>query len=106
MKLWFDEGGMTGDFNACCNPPEDWMELDPNDELEMFVWFRAYTTKHLMSSREEHLLEQGFEYDCFVEVETARCFNEYELAHFPARDVEEAECLLQIAADALYGKEW
>ena len=105
MKLWFDEGGMTGDFNACCDPPEDWMDLDPDDELGLFVWFRAYTTKHLVSSHEELLWQQGYDYDCFVEVETEACFNEYELAHFPARDVEEAERMLQACADAIYGKE-
>ena len=105
MKLMFDEGGVAGDFNACCDPPRDWMELDPDDELGLFIWFRAYTTDTPMNGHGEELAADGYAYDCYVEVETNECWCAYELAHFRARDTEEAERLLQAAADALYGEE-
>ena len=102
MELWFDEGSMTGDFNACCDPPDDWRALDPDDERGIFIWFRAYTTRHFMSNREETLWMRGYGYDCFVEVEVDDDWCAYELAHFSARDAEEAERLLQACADAIY----
>jgi len=107
MKLWFDEGGMTGDFNAVCDPPKDWKEACPSwedDELE--IWFRAYTTKHRTTQHEIELHSRGVVYECFIEVSTRSCFNDIELAHFVTKDREEAERLLQLAADAIYGEEW
>jgi len=106
MKLWFDEGGLTGDFNAVCDPPDDWKAAYPSwqdDELE--IWFRAYTTEHRATQHEIELYSRGVGYECFVEVSTRSCWNEIELAHFCTVDAKEAERMLQIAADALYGEE-
>lgn len=109
MKLYFDEGGMSGDFNAVCNPPKDWpATYDEFGEPSIDVWFRAYATRYGAAKgygRDYELWTAGYDYDCYVEVSTPTCFNEYELAHFAAKDETEAERLLQVAADALYGKE-
>ena len=106
MELWFDEGGMTGDFNTVCNPPKDWpVTYDDWGEPSVDIWFRAYATVHDAKRGYGHdydLWSAGYDYDCYVEVSTPTSFNEYELAHFPARNQEEAERLLQACADAIY----
>ena len=110
MKLWFDEGGMPGDFAVVMDPPKDWpVTYDDWDEPSIDIWFRAYATKYDAErgyGRDYELWSDGYDYDCYVEVSTPHCFNEYELAHFPARDREEAERLLTVAAAALYEDGW
>lgn len=107
MRLQFDEGGERGDFNAVVAPPRDWpVTYDDWGLPEIDVWFRAYTTKvdaGRGEGRDYELWADGYDYDCYVEASTPTCFNEYEIAHFPARSREEAERLLQVAADAIYG---
>jgi len=105
MELVFDEGGCTGDFNAVCDPPDYWKKFDPDGEDELEIWFRAYTTQHELTPSEATLRELGYGYECFVEVSTRRCFNDVELARFRAKDRAEAERLLQLAANAIYGEE-
>ena len=108
MELWFDEGGMTGDFCAVCNPPKDLpVTYDEWGEPSVDIWFRAYATVHDAKCGYGHdydLWSEGYDYDCccYVEVNTPSCFDGYELAHFPARNQEEAERLLQACADAIY----
>ena len=106
MKLWFDSCGDGRDFAAVCDPPESLMALDPDGERGMEVWFRAYDTSvaAAYNNRDSMLHEHGIEFDCEVRIEFAEgCSGEdIYLAGFTAQNEQEAERLLQIAADALY----
>lgn len=106
MELWFDQCGTGRDFAAVCGSPNNLKALDPDDERGMEVWFRAYDTSvaAAYSERDRMLHENGIEFDCEVRIEFAEgCSGEdIYIAGFTAQDKQEAERLLQIAADALF----
>jgi len=108
--LDFDEAGLRGDFCAVCNPPKDWpVTYDEWGEQTIEIWFWAYATEPNARKgygKDYELWVAGYGYDCYVDVATPAFLDAYNLAHFSARDSEEAERLLQVAADALYGEEW
>jgi len=106
MILMFEECDFYDDFEAICDPPDDWLALDPDDRLEMFVWFKAYDSSACWGPRDSDLKANGYEYDCLAWVEFGYMgHREYLMENVKARTREEAERLLQLAADALYGKE-
>ena len=103
MNLVFEWCDYGDDFEAICNPPEDWMALDPDDELEMFIWFKAYDVGMFECDRDEQLASEDYCYDCLAWVEFGwMSKREYLLKNTPARTREEAERILQATADAIY----
>ena len=95
------------DFEAMLDWPKDW----PTDQTQRGefedVWFKAYDTSLKENDEDTELFERGYLFNCCVRIryyESGRYCEDY-IAKFPAKDKEEAERLLQVAADALYGEE-
>lgn len=108
MKLWFDEGGLAGDF-CCYRDLPEWWNATEQEREDFYVQFRAYNNRNMMDKHEERMVEDGFDYECFVTIECdppVGSFKEWTVGHFLAHDRIEAEWLMQLAANALYGKEW
>ena len=108
MELYFEDCDYGEDFESLCDIPEDWYGGDDMSALynNSFIWFKAYDTSMCELSREEELYAQGYGFDCYVWLEVEYMGKrEYLLDGVPARDRAEAERLLQLAADALYGEE-
>lgn len=113
MKLDFYESGYGEDFEAAADWPKGWphdIEYPDGymDYMDGDVWFKAYDTSLKENDEDVDLFRQGYLFNCNVRIRyyTTGLYCEDGLAKFPARDKEEAERLLEIAADALYGKEW
>ena len=116
MELRFHDSGWFNDFEDDGDWPAGWphdIEYPDGsfDYGEPYVKFKAYDLTNDWNNLEEYewaLCEQGYEFNCEVKLcyVTPALFCEDVIAHFPARDKEEAERLLQVAADALYGVEW
>ena len=72
------------------------------------IWFKAYDTSLCETSEDSELFEQGYLFNCMVRTMYDRTvfYCEDVLAEFPARDREEAERLLTVAAAALYEDGW
>ncbi len=117
-KLYFEHSGYGCDFEAAEYWPKGWphdIEYPDGymDYMDGDVWFKAYDTSLKENERDAELFEQGYLFNCEVRVRyytsgfpvQALLYCEDPLASFPARDQEEAERLLQVAADALYRKE-
>jgi len=106
MELFFDQGGAGRDFCAVCDLPESLRALDPDGEREGEVWFRAYDTSVAAgwNGRDLALHNSGIEFDCEVSIQFAvgSSGEDIYLFGFTAQDRQEAERLLQTAADALY----
>ena len=103
-KLYFEHSGYGCDFEAAEYWPKGW----PHDNyMDSDVWFKAHDTSLKENDRDAELFEQGYLFNCEVRIRyyTSGLYCEDPLANFPARDQEEAERLLQVAADALYGEE-
>ena len=103
MELRFYDTGYLRDFYTDLDAPKGWA---PNDD-EWYVDFRAYDCTHCESERERLIYEDGYEFECTVYLRfdplfSEGCFHEWELANFNAVSIEEAERLLQVAANALY----
>lgn len=106
MKLVFYEGWSLGHTEAVCDPPESWMPFEKVEELELFIRFDSYElSEWAMGEDEIEMLDNGFNYVCLVGIEYGKTDDFEVLAKFPAKTEQEAERLLQVAADALYGKE-
>lgn len=109
MELWFDEIGCGRDFGAVCDPPTDLKRLDPDGERGMEVWFRAYDTSvaAAYNNRDKMLHDNGIGFDCEIRIEFAEgpSGEDIYMFGFTAQNEEEAERLLQVAADALHGEE-
>ena len=112
MKLYFDETCYGEDFETVCDWPEGWAHgceyPDGSiDYSESDVWFKAYDTSLCENERDRELFEQGYGFNCVVRLRyvTSGLYCEDELASFPALDRRDAERLLQITADEIYGKE-
>lgn len=111
-KLHFEDSDYGEDFECACDWPEDWphdIEYPDGyiDYMDGDVWFKAYDTSLKENDEDATLFEQGYLFNCYVRIRyyTTGLYCEDGLAKFPARDKEEAERLLQVAADALYGEE-
>lgn len=98
MELVFSECNYGEDFESVEYVPEGW----PVGE-DAFIWFKAYDTSFCETERETELHDAGFEFDCLVWLEH-RCMGprDYLMESTGARNKQEAERLLQVAADALY----
>ena len=110
MKLYFDDCYCGEDFEAYCDLPEDWYGGDDMSDLfnNGFIWFKAYDTAEVPYDMTEEFAKDGYAFECIVRFQyDPACgpYHEEDLAIFGARDREEAERLLQVAADALYGEE-
>ena len=105
MELDFYSSDYGEDFEAMTDLPNDWPHED--DDMLNDVWFKAYDTSLKEICEDAELFEQGYLFNCYVRVRyhANGVYCEDELAKFPARDREDAERLLKVAADALYGKE-
>ena len=100
MKLIFDDCDYYRDFEACCDLPEWWDATD--EECQRYwMWFKAYDITHREDLHEEELADKGYEFECEV-VLADNWLTHIEIAKLLARNKEEAEQLLQLAADALY----
>lgn len=109
MKLFFDECYWLGDFEAWCDVSSGWVD-GWDDPINWQVWFKAYDCEKQINDTETEYWEQRYEFDCVVRLicdpfGSNGMTAEWVLAEFPAKNVEEAERLLQVAADALYGEE-
>ena len=111
MMLDFYDSDYGQDFEACWDWPEGWPQNIefPDGSMEYTdgdVWFKAYDTSLLEADEDIALFEQGYLFNCYVRLRynPPSPYCDDVLAHFPAHDKEEAERLLQLAADALYGK--
>lgn len=106
MMLDFYDSNYGEDFEACWDWPKDWPHKCDDANCYGDVWFKAYDVSLCERSDDDRLLERGYLFDCyvFVRYSAPEWYWEDDLAHFPAHDKEEAERLLQLAADALYGK--
>ena len=105
MKLWFDEC-YDGDFEAYCDLPDDWADEESPLRQDGFIWFKAYNTGiddgYDQTTR---FREEGYAYECLIRYQyDPPCgpYHEEDLAVFGAHTREEAERLLQVAADAIY----
>lgn len=112
MKLDFYSSDYGEDFEAMSDWPNDWPhDIEwPDGYMDyMFcdVWFKAYDTSFKANDEDAMLFEQGYLFNCIVRIRyyTTGLYCEDGLAKFHARNREEAERLLQVAADALYGEE-
>ena len=107
MMLDFYDSDYGKDFEACWDWPEGWPHEDELEYLEDNIWFKAYDTSLCETKNDIALFEQGYLFDCIVRAcyYTPNLYCEDVLARFPARTREEAERLLQLAADALYEEE-
>lgn len=110
MKLWFDSCDWGDDFEAYCDLPKDWYGEDDTSDLynNGFIWFKAYDLAAGGDFDAAKMMERGCRFECLVRFQyDPPCgpYDEETLAEFYAKDKEEAERLLQIAADALYGEE-
>jgi len=112
MKLNFDACDVGRDFEACCDLPGIWAESS-NDPCSLyqraFIWFKAYDLLVGPYTKDDaRLRAEGYEFSCLVRIRSdwanIGAIDE-DLGVFGARDMEEAERLLQVAADALYGEE-
>lgn len=113
FKLDFQSSDYGEDFEYVYDWPRDWpcsiehtdgsIDYDDGD-----VWFKAYDTSFKENDEDAELFELGYLFNCIVRIRyyTTGLYCEDVLAKFPAKDKEEAEHLLQVAADALYGEEW
>ena len=106
MKLVFYEGWYRGHAEAVCDPPESWMPFEKAEEIELFIHFDSYElSEWAIGEDEDEMLDNGFKYICLVGVEYGKTDDFEILAKFPAKTNQEAERLLQIAADAIYEEE-
>lgn len=105
--LDFYDSDYGEDFEACCYWPKDWPHEHEDGLVFDDVWFKAYDTSLKENDEDTALFEQGYLFNCIVRVRyyTPSLYCEDGLAKFPAHDKEEAERLLQLAADALYEEE-
>jgi len=100
------------DFEAITDWPKGWPHdlKSPDgyvDYSDGDVWFKAYDTSFKANHEDAELFERGYQFNCIVRIRyyTTSLYCKDVLAKFPAKDRAEAERLLQIAADALYGEE-
>ena len=110
MKLHFDDCCWLRDFEAWCDVPRGWVD-GWDDPRNWQIWFKAYDCEKEFNDTEAEYRQRGYEFDCVVQlicdpIDGSGMTAEWVLAEFPARNEEEAERLLQVAADALYGEEW
>ena len=112
FKLDFQSCDYGEDFEYVYNWPKGWphdVEYEDGsvDYVDGDVWFKAYDTSLKENEEDAGLFEQGYLFNCTVRLRyyTTGLYCEDFLAKFPAKDREEAERLLQVAADALYGEE-
>ena len=109
MRLHFDDCAWLRDFEAWRDVPRGWVD-GWDDPANWQVWFKAYDCQQMTCETETDYWERGYGFRCLVNlvcdpIEGNGVYAEWVLGEFPARDVCEAERLLQVAADALYGKE-
>lgn len=109
MKLNFDDCCFLRDFETWCDIPNGWVD-GWDDPINWQVWFKAYDCANRTNGTETRYWDDGYEFDCIVELICDPIYGngitaQWKLAEFPARNEKEAERLLQVAADALYGKE-
>ena len=111
LALDFQSCDYGEDFEYVYDWPESWPQNIEHpdgymDYMDGDVWFKAYDTSLCANEEDKELFEQGYLLNCVVRLRyyTTGLYCEDGLAKFPARDKEEAERLLQAAADALY--EW
>lgn len=107
MKLDFYDSNYGEDFEAMTDWPGGWPHESEDGRAFDDVWFKAYDTSFKENDEDAELFEQGYLFNCIVRTRnyTPSLYCEDVLAKFPAKDKEEAERLLQIAADALYREE-
>lgn len=112
MMLDFYDSHYGYDLEAWGEWPEYWprnIEFPdgPMDSDDCGIWFRAFNTSLLETVEDIAFREQGYLFRCIVYASYATTNTYYEdvLARFPAHDKEEAERLLQVAANALYEEE-
>ena len=112
MKLHFYPSGCGRDFEALGHWPEGWpcnIEYPDGslDYIDPEVKFKAYETAQRELPWDRQLDGMGIEFRCEVRFlyDTTSLWCENVLIAFTAKDKHEAERLLQIAADALYGEE-
>jgi len=113
MTLYFYDTGYGKDFDAAWDWPKGWphdIEYPDGsmDYMDGDVWFKAYDTSLKENDEDKELFEQGYLFNCQVRIRyyTTGMYCEDGLAKFPARDREEAERLLTVAAAALYEDGW
>lgn len=107
MNLWFDECYSDGDFEAYCDLPDDWADEDSPLREDGYIWFKAYSTgiedDYDQTAR---FRAEGYAYECLIRYQydpPHGPYREIDIATFGASSREEAERLLQTAADAIYG---
>lgn len=106
MELHFDDCFYLRDFESFGSVPDGWVD-DPEN---WYVRFKAYDCVNCENGTETDYWERWFDFDCEVKLvcdpfDGNGMTAEWVLAEFPAKDEKEAERLLQVAADALYGRE-
>ena len=107
MKLEIRKSGYMKDIESIECPPSDWVE----NTLDWYILFKGYDLDAWCCSQEElRMHEDGNDFICVVELynepfDGSEIKEVIELAKFPAKDEAEARRLLQIAADAIYGKD-
>ena len=110
MKLIFEWCDYGDDFETYCDLPDDWADEYSPLRDDGFIWFKAYDTEIEGSyDKTDRFRAEGYKYECLVRFQyDPPCgpYHEEDLAVFGAHTREEAEHLLQVAANALYGKEW
>lgn len=108
VRLDFYDSDYGKDFEAMTDWPDGWPHEITDDGLLDDVWFKAYDTSLKETNEDTTLYERGYLFNCIVRVRyyTAGLYCEDVLAKFPAKNKDDAERLLQIAADALHGEEW
>ena len=109
MELYHEGCSYARDFEDCCDLPRTWAEpSDDPDSLyqRAYIWFKAYDLlAGPYTSAGKQFSDDGYEFECLVRMrqDTPTIgFVDIDLAHFPARNQEEAERLLQACADAIY----
>ena len=110
--LDFYDSDYGRDFEVSCNIPYDWCPgaWDAPDSIywKSSIWFKAYDVNAGTEYDEtERFRNEGYEFECLIRLELNRDGHSEltELAKFGARNIDEAERLLQAAADAIFEEE-